>query len=137
MKLPCLLEAEEGLIFVRYLQLRNIAFTHVPNETGHSPEAKRRAIRMKLQGTSKGFCDYVIAMPGVGMLFVELKRVHGSSISPEQRQWIAVINQCPGSQAYIAKGAQAAIDWLESFTVIRTSVGQRGAEAIYPFEGLF
>ena len=132
MKLPCPLESQEGLILVRYLQLRNIAFTHVPNETGHTPEAKRRAGRMKQQGTSKGFVDYVIAMPGVGMLFVELKRVHGSSVSPEQKAWIAVINQCPGSQAYIAKGAQAAIDWLESFTVIRPSAGQhKGPEPVF------
>ena len=110
---PCPLEAEEGLILVRYLRIRNIAFTHIPNETGHTPEAKRRAIRMKQQGTSKGFLDYVIALPGVGVLFVELKRQYGSTTSQEQKDWVAVINKCPGSEAYICKGAQAVIDIIE------------------------
>lgn len=42
-------EAAEQAWFVDYLKLRGYKFTHIPNETGHSPEAFRRAIRMKRQ----------------------------------------------------------------------------------------
>jgi hypothetical protein len=65
MNLPCPTEADEGKILVAYLRTRGFMFTHIPNETGHSPEAKRRAIRMKQQGTSKGFPDYVILLPQI------------------------------------------------------------------------
>lgn len=91
-------------MLVAYLRVRSIPFSHIGNETGHSPEAKRRAIRMKQQGTSRGFPDYVIALPGVGVIYIELKRRKGSTISPEQKQWIEVLNACPGAEARICKG---------------------------------
>lgn len=43
----CPTEAEEGKALVSYLRMRGLTFTHIPNETGSSPEARRRAIRMK------------------------------------------------------------------------------------------
>lgn len=115
-----LTEAQEAEILVAWLRVHRIAFTHIPNETGGSPEAKRRAIRMKRQGTSKGFADYIIALPGTGLLFIELKRVRGSVTSLEQKAWIETLNQCPGSQAFIAKGADVAIKIVESFITMAT-----------------
>lgn len=112
-KPPVPTESQEGDILVAYLRVRGIKFTHIPNETGHTPEAKRRAIRMKRQGTSKGFVDYVIVLPGVGLLCPELKRVRGSAISQEQRDWVDALNTVPGVEAFIAKGAQAVIDRVE------------------------
>lgn len=116
-KLPCPSEAQEGDILVAWLRLKGLAFTHIANETGGSPEAFRRAIRVKRQGVSKGFPDYCIALPGVGVLFIELKRVSGSSTSQEQKDWVAVLNECPGTAAHIAKGARAAISIIESYLV--------------------
>jgi len=112
--LPCPTESQEGDTLVAYLHVKGLKFTHIPNETGHSQEALRRAVRMKRQGTSKGFPDYVIALPNVGILYIELKRVRGSTTSPEQKEWIEILNQCPGAEAHIAKGAQAAITIIES-----------------------
>lgn len=112
-RLPCPRESQEGLKLVAYLRLRGLSFTHIPNETGHDDYAKRRAIRMKQQGTSKGFPDYVIALPTIGILYIELKRLFGSSVSPEQKLWIATLNQCPNAEAHICKGADAAIAIVE------------------------
>lgn len=106
-------ESDEGETFVAYLRVRGIKFTHIPNETGGTPEAKRRAIRMKRQGTSKGFVDYIVALPGIGVAAVELKRLKGSSTSVEQVEWIETLNACPGTEARICKGASAAIAFIE------------------------
>jgi hypothetical protein len=103
-KLPVPTEAQEGEMLVAYLRTRGITFSHIANETGHTLEAKRRAVRMKRQGTSRGFPDYVIVLPGVGVIYIELKRRKGSAISPEQKNWIAAINTCPGAEARICKG---------------------------------
>lgn len=100
-------------MLVAYLRVRNIPFTHVANETGHDNYSKRRAIRMKRQGTAKGFPDYVIALPGVGVVYIELKRLRGSATSHEQREWIATLNACPGAEARICKGASGAIAFIE------------------------
>jgi hypothetical protein len=112
-KLPVPLESEEGETLVAYLRLRGIAFTHVPNTTGGSPEARRRAITMKRQGTSRGFPDYVIALPGIGIAFVELKRQRGGAVAVEQLEWVDTLNLCPGAEARVCKGAQEAIAFIE------------------------
>jgi hypothetical protein len=111
-KPPCPTEAEEGEVFVAWLRVNGIKFSHIPNETGHTQEAMRRAVRMKRQGTSKGFPDYVIALPHVGMAFVELKRERGSRTSPEQLEWVDIINTTPGAQAEVCAGAAAAIAFV-------------------------
>lgn len=115
-------ESEEGETLVAYLRVRGIKFTHIPNETGGSPEAKRRAIRMKRQGTSKGFPDYIVALPGVGVVYIELKRIKGSSVSPEQVEWIEALNACPGTEARICKGASSAIDFIEELLPVHNTV---------------
>lgn len=111
------LEKDEGKVLVAWLRINHIPFTHIPNETGHDEYAKRRAIRMKQQGTSKGFPDYIIFLVNVGIIFIELKRQTGSSTSIQQKEWIEIINKTPGSAGIIAKGAQEAIDFISSFRV--------------------
>lgn len=115
-------ESQEGDTLVAYLRIRGIKFTHIPNETGHSDEMKRRAIRMKRQGTSRGFPDYVIALPKVGVLYVELKRIKRSVTSPEQVEWIDVLNECPGTEAMIARGAEQAITYIEKLYPLSNNV---------------
>ena len=115
MNLPCPTEAEEGKLLVAYLRTRNFRFTHIPNETGHSDEAKRRAIRMKQQGTSKGFPDYIVLLPSIdALLAIELKRHHGSAITQEQKDWITAFCEISHCEGIIAKGAKDAIDFIEN-----------------------
>lgn len=117
MPLPCPTEFEEGKILVAYLRTRGFKFTHIPNETGHDDYAKRRAIRMKQQGTSKGFPDYIILLPQINaLLAVELKRRHGSTITTEQREWIKAFCEISNCEGIIAKGANEAINFIERIT---------------------
>src|ERR1044072_8317229 len=103
-------EAQEGDTLVAYLRLRGFAYTLALNETGGTPEAKRRAIRVKRQGVSKGFPDYLVITSN-GLVAIELKRVKGSKTSPEQLDWIEALTTA-GIPAEICKGAQAAIDFI-------------------------
>lgn len=104
-------EAQEAHHLVGYLRLRGFKFTHIPNETGHSLEARRRAIRMKQQGVSRGFPDYLIIV-GDRAIAIELKRTKGSTTSPEQADWVAALNDA-GIEARVCKGADEAIAFIE------------------------
>lgn len=118
------LEAEEAKVLVAWLRRQGLRFSHSPNETGRDPYARRRAIRMKQQGTSPGYPDYTVFIPaersiyhhGV-VLFVELKRVRGSTTSSEQRDWIEAINALGSDDvaAYVAKGAHAAMNFVDDY----------------------
>lgn len=108
------LEKDEALILVAYLRRKGYKHHHSPNETGSSLEAQRRAIRMKQQGTSKGFPDYLV-LKDHQLYAIELKRQHSSSPSPEQQGWLTALGDC-GIPSIVAYGAQAAIDYLETAT---------------------
>ncbi len=112
MTLPVPTEAEEARTLVAYLRVRGYAFHHSPNETGSSMEARRRAVRVKREGVSRGFPDYLIVV-GNRLVFIELKRVKGSVTSPEQLKWLAVLDMIPGVTAAIARGAEQAINIIE------------------------
>lgn len=105
-------ESKEAHTLVAYLQLHGYRFHHSANETGSSMEARRRAVRVKREGTSKGFPDYLIIRNG-HILAIELKRVKSSRTSPEQLEWVDALNQA-GVPAYVCKGAQAAIAVIEA-----------------------
>jgi hypothetical protein len=104
-------ESQEGDVLVAYLRLKNYKFTHIANETGGTPEARRRAVRVKRQGVSRGFPDYLVLTKN-GLLAIELKRLKGSKTSPEQREWIRSFNDV-GIPAMICKGAGEAIKFIE------------------------
>lgn len=107
-------EAQEAHTLVAYLRMKGIKFTHIPMETGGTPEAKRRAIRVKREGASKGTPDYMCLVGG-SIIFIELKRIKGSVTSPEQKEWVNALNEIQNVQAFICKGAGAAIEILEKY----------------------
>jgi hypothetical protein len=110
-KLPVLSEAEEAKLLVAWLRIRGYKFHHSPNETGSSPEARRRGIRMKQQGTSPGFPDYTI-LAGGHIIFIELKSKKGYT-SPAQKEWLVAINEIDNVEGFICRGADEAIKVIE------------------------
>ena len=112
-RIPVPLEAEEHKIVVGYLRLMGHKFHHSPNETGHTMDARRRAVRMKQQGTSPGFPDFIIIVNNK-MIGVELKRRSGSVTSPEQLEWVKALNEA-NIPTIIAKGAAEAIEHVKKF----------------------
>lgn len=106
-----LTEAQEAELLVAYMRIKGYKFHHSPNETGSSPEARRRAIRVKREGTSPGFPDYVILVNNK-MIAIELKRTKGSKTSEEQKEWIEALNQA-GIPSKICKGYDEAVAFIE------------------------
>lgn len=104
-------EAQEGLAFVAYLRRKGLKFTHIPLETGSSLEARRRAIRMKQQGTARGFPDYLIFVRDCAIA-IELKRRKGGRVTPEQKEWLETLNDA-GIQARVCAGYEQAVEFVE------------------------
>jgi len=73
----------------------------IPNG-GH--RHKVTAMKMKMEGQSKGFPDLFI--PEL-KLFIEMKRQKGGVLSQDQKDWIAYLNTI-GYDAHVCKGAEAA-----------------------------
>jgi hypothetical protein len=113
-RLPVATEDEEQIEFVKYLVIRELKHTAIPNHT-YNPHRSQQAHNKKL-GLNKGLCDMLVALPGIGLAFVEMKRLKNSVTSPEQQSWVDVLNTCPGTEARICKGAMAAIAFIEELS---------------------
>ena len=103
-------EQVEAEAFAQWLEINRFKFTHIPNETGSSDEAKRRAIRMKRAGTSPGFPDYLIYPPGANIA-IELKSLVGKP-SKKQLEWLEFLSG-RGYACAICHGAREAIQFVE------------------------
>jgi len=84
----------------------------IPNEGVRNV---RNASRMKAEGMTKGVPDLFLAIPMKGFhgLFIEMKRVKGSNISQEQKDFISDL-KAQGYSCHICKGCEEAIkvfDW--------------------------
>ena len=112
-------EHQEQCAVVQWLEWNNIDFFAVPNANAMSSENRTKAIRIavkqKKEGVKAGVSDLVI-LGYKRVLFVEMKRVSGSAIQPEQIEWR---DTCLGlgHEAVICKGAAQAVsvikEWLK------------------------
>ena len=106
-------EQQHAEALARWLNtLHGCSFTHVPNETGSSDEAKRRAVRMKRAGTSSGFPDYLIFYRGK-RIAIELKKDTKSKASKQQLEWLKVLASF-GFECAVCHGWDEAKEFVES-----------------------
>lgn len=105
-------EAQEARMLTAYLRVRGFRFTHIANETGSGQNARFQGIRNKQQGVSKGFPDYLVIVDDK-LIAIELKRVKGGKVSPEQKEWIIALNKA-NIDAFVSYGAKDAIDYIEN-----------------------
>lgn len=117
-KLPVPLEDEEQIKFVKYLQEREergeLKFTAVPNNT-YTPHMSQKVKNSKL-GLRPGMSDLIVALPGIGLACVEMKRVRGGVQSAAQKEWEAVLNTVPGVEYRVCAGAVEAIRFIEELS---------------------
>jgi hypothetical protein len=91
----------------------------IPNAGGFVGGYKKnigRVMGMKAEGVKPGVPDIFLPVPSGPYcgLFIELKRTRGGTVSPEQRAWIKAL-QLYGYAAQVCKGAQQAIDLIETY----------------------
>jgi hypothetical protein len=113
-KPPVPTEDEEQIEFVKYLVTRGLKHTAIPNHT-YNPHHSQQNHNKKL-GLNKGLCDMLVALPGIGLAWVEMKRIKGSNTSDEQLEWVDTLNLCPGSEARICKGWREAVAFIEELS---------------------
>tara|TARA_R110001599_G_scaffold295188_2_gene499337 strand:+ start:256 stop:606 length:351 start_codon:yes stop_codon:yes gene_type:complete len=107
-KEPVKSEAWEQTRLAAYLNSKGYHWFHVPNgEHRH----KAVAMRLKSHGVSPGVPDCIIV--GQPMIAIELKRTKGGTISKSQKEWKKILED-NGWVYFLARGSQAAIEWLES-----------------------
>lgn len=78
----------------------------IPNEGKRS---KVMGARMKAQGLKSGVPDICLALPRDGKpgLFIEMKRIKGSTTTENQKRWIDRLKSV-GYEVHVCKGAEEA-----------------------------
>ena len=113
------LEHLEQVAFVQWLEWNKIIFASIPNSNAMSSLKPQMAVKimakLKAEGIQKGFFDLLVFCPSV-IVFIEMKRQKGSSVSDEQKYWQEKIKKYPYAKAYICYGSDEAIkvvkEWL-------------------------
>jgi hypothetical protein len=103
---------------VDYCDARGIKVFHVPNSTWTKSRMVR--IRNTILGVRPGIPDLCVVLPGVGLLFIEMKQTGRSTTSDDQKEWIALFNLVPGAEARVCKGAEVAIAFIEEYAPLTT-----------------
>lgn len=106
-------EEQEQTIFVNWLEAKNIKFSAIPNSTYTTSWSVKA--RNKRTGLRPGLPDLIIALPNVGVIFIEMKKKKRGVVSDAQKEWIQVLNSCPGTEAHVCKGADQAIALIETY----------------------
>ena len=115
----CPLESEEQQALFAWARLQERTYpelallVHVPNGgLRNMPEA----VRFKAEGVRKGFPDIMlpVARGGFHALAIELKRIRGGRVLPEQREWIDALTG-QGWRSVVCRGADEARDEIEAY----------------------
>jgi len=114
MKIP--LEKDEQKELVKILRKKRLMYFSISNENLMSYLGRTTAARimkeLKAMGLAPGFPDMGVLLQHK-ILFIEMKRVKGSSTSDKQKIWNKVLDALPYASAYICKGADEAREVIE------------------------
>lgn len=101
-------EHQEAEAFATWLRINRYRFTHIPNE-GSGSVARGR--KLKREGVSAGFPDYVIFLKNGLTLFIELKRQNGVATT-SQKSWGKFLREF-GHLWFVCKGWEQARSKVE------------------------
>lgn len=81
---------------------------HIPNGGYRKPS---EASHLALEGVKSGVPDICLPVPASGLhgLYIEMKRVHGGTVSPQQKEWIHALRE-QGYAAEVCHGFDKAKD---------------------------
>lgn len=105
------LEKEEQQKLCKWLKTNKIK--HWANGLGVKLDYDVKYIAsLRSQGHYKGIPDVTVLLPSGKVIFIELKRIKGGFVSPEQKKWIKDLQDL-GYPARVCRGADEAIDFVE------------------------
>lgn len=106
-------EEIEQIKVANWLTSNSICFYHCPNGGSRN---KLEAFKLKKMGVQSGIPDICIPIPSKGSnsLYIELKRVEGGIISPNQKYWLSALNSF-GHKAVVCNGANEAIKTIKDY----------------------
>lgn len=104
--------------------LTPLLFSAIAN--GHYQPSIKQRNKLKAEGMNSGVPDLLIIVPADRcklnkplMLWIEMKRLEGASVSASQEEWIAAINTVSGDKgdvgAFVCYGHKEAIELLKEF----------------------
>lgn len=108
---PIASEFEEQVMLVQYLELLGLKFSKLAQET-YTPSWMIKA-KNKASGLRRGIPDMLVVIPETKetkkrLLFIEMKRSKGGKVSPEQEEWLDILNSCFGVEAIVCHGFEEA-----------------------------
>ena len=102
-------EDDEQEVVVDWLEVNNMKFSMIPNAT-FTPSWSQKHKNRKL-GLRPGLPDLLICCR-LGLVFIEMKRRKGGTVSKEQRAWIERLNEYDGVEARVCRGSEEAIQFI-------------------------
>ena len=114
MKNLCPTEFQEQCTVIDFLELmlrskKILAFTAIPQNMWTT--SWKQKWTQKREGVRKGFPDIVV-VTNKTVLFIEMKRVKGGEVQPEQKNWHDILGGKQSVSA-ICYGAKPAMDLIE------------------------
>lgn len=107
-------EHEEQITFVQWFRRKypRVRIFAIPNGGYRS---RATAAKLKAEGVMRGIPDLFVPE---WSLWIEMKRIKGGRLSPEQRDWKRYLEDV-GNTVFVAFGCQHAIDQVEIFLLDR------------------
>ena len=109
-------EYNECLCLVDYLELKGIKYSHIHHELYTT--SRKQKFKMKVLGVKSGLPDYILII-GTKLVFIEMKRVKGGTVSKTQKEWIEAIRQTSNAEAYVCRGFEEARELIETLLALQ------------------
>ena len=110
-------EYEEQCLLVEYLEYKKLKFSKIAQET--FTKSWGVVMKNRKSGLRKGVPDMLILIPLTkkqnGLVFIEMKKKKGGTLSKEQEEWREELNKCKGIVSAVCYGfdeAKLLIDTL-------------------------
>lgn len=114
------LEKEEQQKFVKWLKANKIK--HWANGLGVKLDYDVKYMAsLRSQGHYKGIADMTVLLPKGRAIFIEMKRIKGGVVSPEQKKWLKDLQDL-GYPAKVCYGADEAIEFVKTQQVLESEV---------------
>lgn len=119
-RVPVLSESLEQQSLIKWATLKERQHPELANLYANANGGARNKItgaRLKKEGVKAGIPDLTFAWPspqGHHGLYIEMKRTVGGRVSPEQREWIARLQQA-GYCVVVAHGWLEAVEMLTAY----------------------